>query len=162
MRRQQSKRTAQLPIACFYCEERFPRTQERATHIRHHHKGKPYRPDWKKLQEETGQHGSALDASVAPEPERPTANVVAGGRLVDVLAPTPDEMTPKQHLVAAISSIKRRQQEIDNQVPELEKQLESLRGEQKRMEAERQALETALGTIDGVAREVPAASASPR
>ncbi len=160
MRRRQNRRAARLPVACFYCEERFPRTQERATHIRHHHKGMPYRPDRKELQEETGQH--ALNVTVVPESERPTANVVAGGRLVDVLAPTPDEMTPKQHLVAAISSIKRRQQEIDKQAPELEKQLESLRAEQKKMEAERQALETALGTIDGVTREAPAASASVR
>src|ERR1044071_4954597 len=121
----------------------------------------PYRPDMKELREETGQHVPTLNVTVVPEPERPTANVVAGG-LVDVLAPTSDEMTPKQHLVAAISSIKRRQQEIDKQAPELEMQLESLRAEQKKMEAERQALETALGTIDGVARETPAASASAR
>jgi hypothetical protein len=78
MRRRQNKRAAQLPVACFYCEERFSRTQERATHIRHHHKGMPYRPDMKELQEETGQHVPVLNVTVVPEPERPPANVVAG------------------------------------------------------------------------------------
>ena len=74
------------------------------------------------------------------------------GQLVDVLAP-PDEMTSKQHLVAAIASIKRRQEVIEQQVPDLEKQLETLRATQQQLAAERQALETALGTIDSEALE---------
>jgi hypothetical protein len=134
--------TRQLPVACFYCDERFKRTQERATHIRHHHPGKAYRPDLEK---------QAPQSEVAPPPQevpvaRATAMVVANGQLVDVLAP-PDEMTSKQHLVAAITSIKRRQEAIEQQVPELEKQLEALRAAQQQLAAERQALETALGSI---------------
>jgi hypothetical protein len=60
-----------------------------------------------------------------------------------------DQMTPKQHLVAAITAIKRRQQTIERQVPELEKQLDSLRAIQKQMGGELQALGTAFATIDG-------------
>lgn len=155
MRRQQSKRAAQLPVACFYCEERFPRTQERATHIRHHHKGKPYRPDMKELQGETGRHVSTLNVTVAPEPERPTARIVVDGKLVDVLAPSapPEDMTTTGHLVAAISSIKRRMEDLDKRMPELQMQLDGMRAAQKQMETERQALETALKTIDNEALE---------
>lgn len=151
MRRQQSKRAAQLPVACFYCEERFSRTQERATHIRHHHKGKPYRPDMRELQEM--EHQTA--PTVAPEPERPTARIVVDGKLVDVLAPSapPEDMTTTGHLVAAISSIKRRMEDLDKRMPELQMQLDGMRAAQKQMETERQALETALKTIDNEALE---------
>ena len=58
-------------------------------------------------------------------------------------------MTPKQHLVAAITAIKRRQHMIDEPAPELERQLEALRAAQKQMDSDLQALETALAAIDG-------------
>lgn len=141
-----ARRTAgQLPVACLYCDERFRRTQERATHIRHHHPGKPYRSDLEQPHVE----------EPAPKPQEP---VVANGELVDVLAPTPDpdRMTPKQHLMAAIAAIKRRQQGVDQELPALEKQLESLRAAQKQMSAELRAFETALASIEGTSAMAPA------
>ena len=139
----------QLPVACFYCDERFRRTQERATHIRRHHPGKAYRPDLEKERRE---------ADVAPllPPAAPGKGIV---RDIVLAQPKPgewrldDEMTSRQHLVAAIASIKRRQEAIAKQMPELEIQLESLRAAQKQTDTERQALETALATIEGEAVE---------
>lgn len=138
-----TRRTAsarQLPVACFYCDERFRRTQERATHIRHHHPGKAYRPD---LEEAREQQPAVTRVLCDPAP---TVAPDAG-------TPATDALTSKQHLVAAITAIKHRQQTIDKQVPELEKQLESLRAIQKQIDTERQALETALATIDGASPE---------
>jgi len=132
----------QRPVTCFYCDERFRRTQDRATHIRHHHPGKPYRPD---LDEERNE-----PAVVSP---RPTPSVTLAASDVDLMQPKIDdrcsenEMTSKQHLVAAISSIKRRQEEIAKQMPELERHVGELRAAQKQMDTERQALETALAAI---------------
>jgi hypothetical protein len=143
------RRSRRNSVRCFYCPETFGRTQERATHIRHYHPGEPYRPD---LEE---QKRAALEqptpaARVEHAKERPTAMVVAKGQLVDVLAPPdPDTMTPKQHLVAAITSIKRNQEAAVRQIPELEKQLEALRAAQKQMETELCALETALAAMNG-------------
>ncbi len=138
-----TRRTAsarQLPVACFYCDERFRRTQERATHIRHHHPGKAYRPDLEEAREEQPAVTKVLcDPAPAVAPDAGT--------------PATDPLTPKQHLVAAIASLKRRQEAIAEQIPELEKQLESLRAIQKQMDCELQALETALATIDGTSPE---------
>jgi hypothetical protein len=154
MRRQQPHRTMaraarRPPVACFYCDQRFNRTQERATHIRHHHPGKPYRPDLE----------TQVEEPVAAAPPTPPAEP-AKGTVCDLVlaAPKPGEwrdedMTPKQHLVAAIASIKRRQETIAKEAPELEKQLGALRAAQKQMDTERQALEQALATIDGDALE---------
>lgn len=155
MRRPQSKRPSQLPVACFYCEERFSRTQERATHIRHYHKGKPYRPDMTELQEMAHQTAPTPNVTVPREPERPTARIVVDGKLVDVLGPSapPEDMTTTEHLVAAISSIKRRMEDLDQRMPELQMRLDGMRAAQKQMETERQALETALKTIDSEALE---------
>lgn len=129
----------QLPVPCFYCDERFRRSQERATHIRHYHPGKPYRPDLEQAHEEPA-------ANVAPCAAAPVAPPEAG-------SPETDPLTPKQHLVAAITAIKRRQQMIDEQAPELEKQLEALRATQKQMDGDLQALETALAAIGGTVLE---------
>jgi len=126
----------QLPVPCFYCDERFRRSQERATHIRHYHPGKPYRPDLEKAHEEQ----PAVDPAPAAASPEPCASET-------------DPLTPKQHLVAAITAIKRRQQTIDEQAPELEKQLETLRAAKRQMDGDLQALETALAAIDGTVLE---------
>ena len=132
-------------VACFYCDQRFNRTQERATHIRHHHPGKPYRPDL-----ET--RGKKPAAATPPSPsaelaKEPTCNLALPAT---TSGDRPDEeMTPKQHLVAAIASISNRQDTIAKKLPELEKQLEVLLAAQKRMDTERKALKQALATIDG-------------
>ena len=68
-----------------------------------------------------------------------------------------DTMSPREHLVAGIASIKRHQEDADRQLPELEKQLESLRALRTKMDSELKALETALAAIDEVS--VPAVHA---
>jgi hypothetical protein len=132
----------QLPVVCFYCDERFRRTQDRATHIRHYHPGRPYRPDLDKERNEA----VVLSPGSTPSVKLAVSDVGLARPKIDDRC-SDSEMTSKQHLVAAISSIKRRQEEVAKQMPELERQVGELRAAQKQMDTERQALETALAAI---------------
>ncbi len=143
------KRSNQTAVTCFYCPETFRRAQGRAAHIRYQHPGKPYRPSVKDLQE--AEKARTPTVNLAPPPAPPPQAVP------DAAAPL-DTMSPREHVVAGIASIKRRQEDADRQLPELEKQLESLRALRAKMDSERKALETALAIIDEVS--VPAAHAS--
>ncbi len=125
-------------VTCFYCPETFRRAQGRAAHIRYQHPGKPYRPDLKKARE--------LKSEVADH--APTKPALPAPPQLEIAQPT-DAMSPKQHLAAAIATIKRRQEATDRELPEVERHVDSLRAVQKQMAGDLQALETALATIDG-------------
>lgn len=135
------KRSNQTPVTCFYCPETFRRPQGRAAHIRYQHPGRPYRPSVKDLQE--AEKAQTPTVKLATPPAPPTQ-------------PAPDEavpldtMSPREHLVAGIASIKRHQEDADKQLPEVEKQLESLRALRAKLDSERKAIETALATVDEV------------
>ena len=134
------KRSARhVKLSCFYCPELCHGPQGRAAHIRGAHPGLPYHPT----------EAQIAKYSMMPDPEP----VVAA-----VPPPMPEEavpqlsivaLTPRQHLVAAISELKQQLERTNTEIPALEKQLQDLRASQVRVGQDLQAFETALGTIDG-------------
>ena len=58
-------------------------------------------------------------------------------------------MTPRQHIVAAIATLKSQQSTIQEELPALIKQVETMRSAQGQMDRDILALETALAAIDG-------------
>ncbi len=120
-------------VQCFYCEEMLKCPQGRAAHIRKAHRGAPYRPTPEQIAEYNAKHQPAA------QPSTETSTPVAPAVLT---------LTPREHLVAAISEVKEQLESTRRQIPALETQLQSLRGAQARMEQDLGALDTALAAID--------------
>jgi hypothetical protein len=121
-------------VQCFYCEEMLKRPQGRAAHIRKAHAGAPYRPSPEQIAEYKAKHQPA--AHPPTEVSQPAA-------------PPAVPLTPRGHLVAAISEIKEQLEATRRQIPALETQLDGLRAAQVRMEQDLGALDTALASIGG-------------
>ena len=126
-------------VTCYYCPATFERPQGRASHIRKSHPGMPYRPTPEQIAKYAAPPEEAIALPVAVLELPPPADIAA--------------MSPRQHLVAAISELKHQLQTACRQIPDLETQLQGLRGSQSRIEQELKALETALTTIDGSGQE---------
>lgn len=119
-------------VQCFYCEEMLKRPQGRAAHIRKAHPGAPYRP----TPEQIAEYKASQQPAVPPPVEMPAVQPAA-------------PLTPREHLVAAITEVKGQLGWTRQQVPALETQLEGLRAAQVRMEQDLNALDVALASIDG-------------
>ena len=127
-------------VQCFYCEDMLNRPQGRAAHIRKAHPGAPYQPTPEQIAKYKGQ---------ASQPAAPP---------VEVSVPAPASMSPRGHLVAAISELKEHLATTRQQIPLLEGQLQTLRTSQDRLQQDLAALEGALSTIDGTNQtELPVA-----
>ncbi len=124
-------------VQCFYCEEVLKRPQGRAAHIRKAHPGEPYRP----TPEQIAQYKAKTQPS-APPAEQPAIPAVL-----------PVALTPRDHLVAAISDVKDQLESTRRQIPALETQLQDLRTSQVHMEQDLRALDTALASIDGTTQQ---------
>ena len=131
-------------VQCFYCEDVLKRPQGRAAHIRKAHPGAPYQP--------TPEQIAKYKATLSP----------GAGAPLPVTAPPPQAgpLTPREHLVAAMSEIKHQLEATRRQIPDLETQLQGLRNSQSCTEQELKALETALTTIDGSGRQRAETAAS--
>jgi len=138
-------------VACYYCPATFQRPQGRASHIRKSHRGMPYRP--------TPEQMAKYSDPPEPQPEA-TAPPIETTEL-----PPPTDagpMSPRQHLVAAISEVKQQLETVRRQIPELETHLESLRDSQSHIEKDLAALETALMSIDNSGTPPVQNAADPR
>ena len=135
-------------VQCFYCEDVLKRPQGRAAHIRKAHPGAPYRPTPEQIAQYKAKTQPAAQPTVAPPPPS--------------MAPAP--LTPREHLVAAISEVKEELESTRRQIPALETRLDGLRASQVRMEQDLHALDTALVAIDGTSQQqlpLEAAAAPP-
>jgi hypothetical protein len=118
-------------VQCFYCEDMLNRPQGRAAHIRKAHPGAPYQP----TPEQIAKYKRQSSKPAAPP--------------VEVSASAPASMSPRDHLVAAISELKEHLAATRQQIPLLEGQLQTLRTSQDRLQQDLTALEGALSAIDG-------------
>jgi hypothetical protein len=124
-------------VQCFYCEDVLKRPQGRAAHIRKAHPGAPYQPTPEQIAE--------YKAKTQPSVRQPV-----GVQAQPASAPAP--LTPREHLVAAISEVKEQLESTRRQIPALETQLQDLRSAQVHMEQDLRTLDTALVAIDGTSQ----------
>jgi len=122
-------------VQCFYCEDMLNRPQGRAAHIRKAHPGAPYQP--------TPEQIAKYRASLTGKPAATFQTAPPSA---------PAHLSPREHLVAAISEIRDRLDLTHRQIPALETQLQDLRTSQGRMEQDLSALDTALAAIDGASQ----------
>lgn len=134
-------------VQCFYCEDMLNRPQGRAAHIRKAHPGAPYQPTPEQIAKWKESHaGAGALPKVVAEPVR----------RADALATQPavPPLTPREHLIAAISEVKEQLDATRRQIPELESQLQQLQTSQERLVQNLKTLETALSAIvDGTSEQ---------
>jgi TolA-binding protein len=135
-------------VQCFYCEDVLKRPQGRAAHIRKAHPGAPYRPTPEQIAEHKAKTSVQQPVGVQPQP-----------------ASAPAPLTPREHLVAAISEVKEQLESTRRQIPVLETQLQQLSASQEQLVQNMKTLETALSAIvDGSGQQqlpLEAAAAPP-
>jgi outer membrane murein-binding lipoprotein Lpp len=137
-------------VQCFYCEDVLKRPQGRAAHIRKAHPGAPYQP----TPEQIAQYKAKTQPAAQPTVETPPP---------PSMPPAP--LTPREHLVAAISEVNEQLESTRRQIPVLETQLQQLNASQEQLVQNMKTLETALSAIvDGSGQQqlpLEAAAAPP-
>jgi outer membrane murein-binding lipoprotein Lpp len=137
-------------VQCFYCEDVLKRPQGRAAHIRKAHPGAPYQP----TPEQIAQYKAKTQPAAQPTVETPPP---------PSMPPAP--LTPREHLVAAISEVNEQLESTRRQIPVLETQLQQLNASQEQLVQNMKTLETALSAIvDGTGQQqlpLEAAAAPP-